>query len=443
MTDTDLQQRLTDTVATIDAPPDLVERVRLGGARRLRRRRAGAVATIVLTTAVIGGVATVGQDLLSTSGGFDASTQTKQNEDPYGFLLNRPTRGDLANDQAYLDGVLKIWNASHQKSANAGRGIFDDLRATPHVAWAGTTPGGRAAIVVQQSYLRKHTDIQLNHEGLYTLIGFIGDDGAGRPHLVADSYPAPGVGVIEGFVTGSKIKALVVLDTGKKMGWAAGRKYSEDGSSGREYSPLSFKDGVASVKLPAGTDPASLWIRALPVGGPSESQLVGVPATYENMPDPRMWQQAGSWPLEPGADGSAAAVLFRNTIDKVADPETSAMYFSLWHAYGKTPNGSTVVVGETALDTDPTHMYAVVKTAGGAIEVIPGGVPDRAAALPVAIRLPDGQGWTAVRQGAQLSYRIDGGAWSEPRQNAVLVPDGRNAEVRVKVGDEEKVVPLS
>jgi hypothetical protein len=74
--------------------------------------------------------------------------------------------------------------------------------------------------------------------------------------------------------------------------------------------------------------------------------------------------------------------------------------------------------------------------------VVPGGIPDKTASLPVSIRLPNGQGWAVANKGAQLSYRFDGGNWTQPRANAVLVPDGTNAEVKVSIGGAAKTVQL-
>jgi hypothetical protein len=73
---------------------------------------------------------------------------------------------------------------------------------------------------------------------------------------------------------------------------------------------------------------------------------------------------------------------------------------------------------------------------------VPGGVPLQESPLPVSIKLPDGQGWAVAQKDADLSYRIDGGTWSTPRKNALLVPAGRNAEVEVATSNGETTVQL-
>jgi hypothetical protein len=252
MTEIDLKDRLTASVADIDAPAELLDRARAGGSRRLRRRRFTALATGALAVALVGGIAVTGQAILADTQPEVAAASAAG--DPYGFLLKLPTRGDLAGDQAYLDQVVAAWQGSHDKSGNKSRGIFDDLRGTPQVAWAGSTPAGRAAIVVQQAYLHHHEDIQLDREGLYTLIGFVGPGADGKPKVVADSYPAPGVGLATGFVVGDGRKALIVLDTGQQVGWSKERLYTADGHSGRQYTPLKFTDGASVVSLPDGAE---------------------------------------------------------------------------------------------------------------------------------------------------------------------------------------------
>jgi hypothetical protein len=117
---------------------------------------------------------------------------------------------------------------------------------------------------------------------------------------------------------------------------------------------------------------------------------------------------------------------------------------SLWTAYGVTADGSAVYAGEQQLDTDPAHVYAVLKPKTGKARIIHGGVPDRTAVLPVRIKLPDGQGWVVAAKGATLSYRYgDQGGWLGARQNALVVPDGDHAQVSVEINGTSQVVTLS
>ncbi|TWD80323.1 hypothetical protein FB561_1397 [Kribbella amoyensis] len=451
MTDTELKDRLSATVVDVEAPPDLLDRARSGGRTRLRRRRFLALGASLAAVAAAGGVAATTSTLRGRSDDL-AATPAPGATDPYGFLMTSPTRGDLAGDEEYLDQVLAAWRGSHRKSANHYRGIFDRLQGRPKVVWAGTTPAGRAAIVAQYSDLRHHEDIQLDREGVQTLVGFVGEGKDGRPTVVADSYPAPGVSLDAGFVTTQgENQALVVLDTGKRTGWSPGRHYNAQGGSGREYTPLRFENGVSVVALPPGTDLADLALSVLPTSKDSSSLSIangGVNrAPIEQGKDERLWTdfpEFALWPMTESADSlrGTAADQFDGPVSAARDPDTYAFAMSLWTGYGVTADKSHLFLGEIRLDNDPTRTYAVLKSRSGRITITPGGVPDRDAALPVSIKLPGGQGWAVAQRDADLSYRFGAGSWSKPRQNALLVPAGPAAEVKVVQGDKETVVTL-
>jgi hypothetical protein len=451
MTETELHERLNATVEDIDAPSDLLHRARQGGARRLRRRRFLSLTATALAVVAVGGVAVAGQDLLASNDQKVAAAPGTG--DPYGFLMKGETRGDLAGDQVYLDQVLAAWKGSHSTSVNKSRGIFDDLRGEAKVAWAGNTPGGRAAIVVQQSYLHHHEDIQLDHEGAYTLAGFFGEGPDGKPALVADSYPAPRSGLATAFVAGpdKKDQALVVIDVGRQVGLSKELIYTDVGSSRRDFTALRFGDGVSIVKLPAGTNLAALRISPLPAKGHSELLIYDASANTlpaELAPDQRLWPDAKpayvAWPMTTGAEKlrSSANETFNNTVETASDPHKDGGMLSLWTGYGVTPDGSNLLLGEFVVDAEPTRVYAVLQSKTGKTTIVPGGVPARTGVLPVSIKLPRGQGWAIAQLDGELSYRVDGGAWSAPRKNAALVPHSRNAEVKVTLKGSTKIVPL-
>ncbi|MFC6158307.1 hypothetical protein [Kribbella jiaozuonensis] len=451
MTETELKQRLSADVDSVEAPSDLLDRARAGGARRLRRRRFLAAGAIALTTVVVGGVAVTAPAVLDHRS--DPPVASRPGEgDPYAFLMNGPTRGDLAGDTAYLRQVLEAWRSSHGRSINHDRGIFNHMQGDAKVAWAGNTPGGRAAIVVENSDLRNHSDVQLYHEGVAALVGYVGDGKDGKPTVLGDDYPVPGASQQTAFVVEKDgTKALVALQMpGKPIGLSLGRTYAEDGSVKRTYNQLTFRDRVAIVKLPAGQKVDDLKINRMPgTAFSSLSVLYTGPAMTET-PENRLWsdfaqESDGLWPMSDGANKlrSKANELFNDAIGKVSDPNANSTAFSIWTGYGVTTNGTAVYLGEQALDNDPTHLYAVLKPKTGNLRIVGGGVPDAATALPVAIKLPDNQGWAVARKDAQLSYRYDGGTWSPARSNALLVPAGSRAEVKVEAGGTTDVVPLS
>lgn len=453
MTETELKRRLSADVDSVEAPPDLLDRARAGGASRLRRRRFLAAGAVALTTVVIGGVAVAAPTILDHRS--DPPVASRPGEgDPYAFLMNGPTRGDLAGDKAYLKQVLAAWRSSHGKSINHSRGIFDHMQGDAQVAWAGNTPGGRAAIVVENSDLRNHSDVQLYHEGVAALVGYVGDDKHGKPIVIGDDYPVPGAAQQAGFVVEKNgTRALVVLQMpGKPIGASMGRTYATDGSVKRIFTPLTFRDRVSVVQLPTGQNLADLRINRMP--GTEYSNLSIVNADLNASPpetagDQRLWGDFAQdadllWPMSDGADRLRAKAndVFNDAVGKVSDPNANGTAFSIWTGYGLTANGTAVYLGEQALDNDPTRLYAVLQPKTGKARIVSGGVPDAAAALPVAIKLPDNQGWAVARKDAQLSYRYDGGAWSPARSNALLVPAGTHAEVKVEIGGSTDVVPL-
>ncbi|WP_405062853.1 hypothetical protein OG474_14780 [Kribbella sp. NBC_01505] len=433
MTETELKDRLTASVDEIEAAPDVLVRARHGGARRLRRRRLTTLAISTMAVLAVGGVALTGPGLYSSLTEPPVVGVPVQN-DPYGFLMKGHTRGDLANDQPFLDQALLAWKSSHGDSANRDRGIFNRLQGEPQVYWAGTTPAGRAAIIGQYSELRHHGNIQLDREGVHTLVGFVADKN-GKPTVLADSYPAPGVGLQIGFVAGNN--ALVVLDTGKKVGWSPGREYRDDGSSGREYAPVPFKDGVGLVTLPENTNLLSLALHTLPAKGASDLEVANGGVNVNPLDDDgRLWSTVdgdGLWPMSPNSQQLAGTA--RDAFDAALGPVKDPVYYrfadSIWLGYGVTANGSSIYLGEQQIDNDLTRTYAVLKPKNGKARIVPGGVPDRTSGdLPVRIKLPDKQGWAVAAQGATLSYRFGDGAWSTDSRNALLVPDGERAEVK-------------
>ncbi len=447
MTETELKNRLTASVDEIEAAPDVLDRVRQGGSRRLRRRRLTTLAVSTLAVLAVGGATLSGPAIYHQLTEPPVAGVPVKN-DPYGFLMKGQTRGDLAGDQDYLDQALAAWRKSHRDSINRDRGIFDRMQGEPHVYWAGKTPGGRVAIIGQYSDLRHHDNIQLDRQGVHTLVGFVADGTDGKPTVVADSYPAPGVSLITGFVTRN---TLVVLDIGKKVGWSPAREYDlENGGSGRKYTPVQFRNGVGVVKLPTDTDPKKLALRTLPAKGSSDLSVAGAGVELQgnSTPDDRLWPDVpdeGLWPMSPAAEQLAgtARETFANAVGAVSDPEYYALAGSLWIGYGVTGDGTAVYLGEQQIDTDPTRMYAVLQPKNGEAVVVSGGEAARDAALPVQIRLPGNQGWAVAAKDATLSYRYGNGGWSPASKNALLIPYAEDVEVKVESPVQTETVQIT
>jgi hypothetical protein len=215
---------------------------------------------------------------------------------------------------------------------------------------------------------------------------------------------------------------------------------------------LTFDESVSILSLPAGTNLDGLQISILPAktDGTSESYILDNRPPPTETPDGRLWNAAdnngiGLWPMTDGAEAirKTAEDDFGKGVDSVSDPSANSVAMTMWCGYGVTPNGTRVLIGEQQLDYDPTHLFAVLLSPSGIQTVVQGGVPDAKAALPVAIKLPAGQGWAVAQYKADLSFRSGKGEWSTPRKNAALVPAGNDVEVKVDLGGGQvTIVPL-
>ena len=240
MTETELKHRLSASVDDIEAPSDLLDRARLGGARRLQpapfplpdrhRRRAW-------PPSAASPVAGAGH-LLDRFKRHARLAATPRRQRPVRLPDEGPRPAETwPVTPAYLDQALTAWRTSHRKSANDGRGIFDrHARRTAKVSWAGNTPGGRAAIVgaVLRSAARTTTSSS-TVKALHTLDRLRwSTDKDGKPGVVADSYPAPGrrPGHRRSSPRRARPKALVVLDSSARR--PAGPPAGPTTSNGRQ-----------------------------------------------------------------------------------------------------------------------------------------------------------------------------------------------------------------
>jgi hypothetical protein len=154
-----LRQELTTATAGLVPPPDVAARAAAGGRRRLRRRRiteavVTAGAALAVSVAVVAPLSLHG-DASQPADRPDPTPSLRSDAPPAGdpmlWLYRRPPQGDLAGDSTYVRSVIGVWTRSHATSPNAKSGIFDNPRGEPRVVWAGETPAGPAALVVQPS----------------------------------------------------------------------------------------------------------------------------------------------------------------------------------------------------------------------------------------------------------------------------------------------------
>ncbi|WP_328524577.1 hypothetical protein [Kribbella sp. NBC_00359] len=266
MTETELKRRLSAGVDDIEAPPDLLDRARVGGDRRLRRRRLTALAAGVLAVTALAGAAIgvpafrdrADQAPVATSTPW-MDPVTPAPDDPYAFLMKDETRGDLAGTH-FIDEVQAAWRRAkveqHGKFGGIRGNFWDSLRGSARIYWAGNTPAGRVAIVLQH-YQAPTPDPKVKYalHGIYTAISLVSERGESRPEVGTTLFPNPDRYPVF-VVTKGTTSVLVALDMGKPAGWST--------IGGRPTTPLHYKDGVAVVALPLNVTPEE--VVAFPLG---------------------------------------------------------------------------------------------------------------------------------------------------------------------------------
>jgi len=439
-----LRERLASATRDVSAPTGIAERAAAGGRRRLRRRRV--LEGLATTAAALAAVAVVLP--LATQDAVDRAPRPSQRSpapadwsavppagaDVLRWLYDRPPRGDLTRDAAYLRRVVDVWGGSHDASPNADRGVFRDLRGAPRVVWAGRTPAGPAALVVQRAVFPAQDEGGVA-PGPGTVVGFVGVDAHGAPRLVADGYRdrrgEPGALSLAWFVDPGR-SVVAVLDLGVPVAWAQGWRYGADGVRDLGWTPMTFRDGAATVRV----DGSRWWdvhVARRPYAEAASDILVARDGGVSPTGTKLQWSRDG---------GRASLRIAGLSPSRLADPDATfgaalderlrgtpgGGGYPVWNAAGRFPDGTEVVVADTFLDGDPSHAYAVL-TRGGRTSVVHGGAVDPDASLPVVVRLPGGRGTVVAREGARLEWRSTSG-WRNAGTGAALVPVGAT-QVRV------------
>ncbi|MFN2540403.1 MAG: hypothetical protein ABR549_19915, partial [Mycobacteriales bacterium] len=345
--------------------------------------------------------------------------------------------GDLKTDQAFLRDAVTAWNGSHKTSGNASRGIFDDLRGKAHVVWAGNTPAGKAALVEQDAFLHRHADIVLKHEGIYSLLGFVGVGTDGKPIIVGDTYPTdPGDGVPTNawFVDPART-VLAVAENGEDFGVSTGWIY--DTKVHRDFVPIPDQDGVGIVHLPKPAT-AAVHVARLPVQGIADMRLIaGAPQFDTNyQPAALPWHDKIALAGAAAGNGTALQTLSKTLNTEINDQAGQVGYGS-WSVRGATPDGRQFLASEIRLENDPSHAYVLVGD-----DLVTGPQIDPHAVLPITVALPDAQGWVVAAVGSSLRYRIGSGAWVSAGKDAALLPAHATAVQVTPLGGTPSVVNL-
>lgn len=451
--DTDVVRRaLRDATDDLAPGPDVLSRARHGGRRRQLRRRtalAGVAGVAVLAVLAAGAQLTRWPD---------RGPVTIPSSDVGDNLLTGPTGGDLAGDADYLSAATLAFRHGHRNPDPNGQVqppvVFRHLVGSPHVAWAGTTPAGRAAIVAQATEVTDRSALGTEDANLYgrhVVLAFVAQGRDGTPAVLANEVlltPTADTYNTSALRFGPDRSTLLVADLSRPVWYSTKRGYGPNGVR-RNWTAVPFQGNAAVLTVRPGSDPATELVSAAtpPVtDGQAEPVLVAGTPDPGTQPDNTLgW---GGPPYYSSGKGSRDQVSLGLPLTAGAhelrgwgtarDPETffdqalrDSPYYDAngfpavgrrpWLAYAAPSKDVRVVGSEVQYGTDPSQIYAAV-LAGGKTQIVWGGPAYRAATLPVHLRLPDNLGWLVAAYRANLSYRTATGTWQRAGTTAALLP---------------------
>lgn len=438
MNTTELTEHLREATAGMEPPPGFAGAVLRGGRRRRARRRLTVAASVLAVVAV------------ATA----ATVVTLREDSPAPVAdarLTQPTKGDLAGDQEFLDEVGQVWQDDLSYAPEARDGYYDDRRGDPHVYWAGNTPAGRAAIVLQQVYV--HPNNQVPENGLQTAEGLVAIDPLdGRLKLVTTrTIGRDEPEVADYYKFGPDDRTMLVVDNGKPLHYTldyAVEEFDEGRKLRVDWHRAEPDGGVAVVTIPADTNPWAALVyegnnppellfwtdfRFVTTTASSYLALRLTDPTYRMRSDLLPWGEA-LWELgEPTGLPHVALDGMWGFYRYV--PHASDYAVSPWTITARLPDGRVLVLKESQTGDAKPRLVArtAPNLAAEAMNLVDGGTVDPDAILPVRFRIPDGGGWIVADKGKRLSYRTSpDGQWQDAGRDAALLPENTT---EVLVGD--------
>ena len=428
MNTTELTERLRAATDGLDVPPNFADAVLRGGHRRVARRRLAVAASVVVVAAVAASATVVALRDDAPAPVADAR-------------LTMPTKGDLADDQSFLDWARDAWQDGLPYAPEARDGYYDDRRGGPHVYWAGTTPAGPAAVVLQQVYV--HRNGQVDVDGPRTAEGLVArDPGDGRLKLVGTRLIGSDVpGRANFYRFGEESRTLLLVDEGEPLHWGVDPEVVEAGTGAElryDWRRAEPRDGVALVTVPTAANPHSVAVYEgndppeVVVGGDTTYQRAGADSflamrltdpTYRLDSDLLPWRDE-VWHLgEPL--GLTPAVIDARWGLYANYPTEQDFVVSRWTITAGLPDGRVVILKEQQKGTSKPRLVGRVAQdiSSYAMELFDGGTVDRDAVLPVRFQIPDDGGWIVADRGKELRYRTSPEApWQKAGRDAALLP---------------------
>ncbi|GIE95173.1 hypothetical protein Ari01nite_26380 [Paractinoplanes rishiriensis] len=369
--------------------PDLLDRVRAGGRRRVIRRRA----------VLAGGLA-----VLAAGAAVPLSARGRSGND-------LETAGDLAGDPQFRARVRAAWATAMLGFATEGE---------PLIRWAGRTPAGPVAVVQQASPVAG---------GTLWAEGFVhAGRGLGPVHLSRWREGSP-----MAVLLGPRRDVLVVWDAGNTVSLSAGHTVDAAGKVRRDWERIGPVHGgvlVRTVAPQAGDVRLGLredgnWDESVPLANYEEV----VPASQENRTPTRVerWLPGRdrAWPADlTQAELDTWDLSFRPDYNDNLGFHPFTGHFR-WIVRGAAPDGRRLVVQILELG-DRRRVFWMIGTpdrphyAGELDDRYATGLP-RQTTL-VHIRLPEQIGVLVSAPAATLRYRAGAGPWLPVNGDTALLP---------------------
>jgi hypothetical protein len=434
----ELKLAMDEFTADVQAPPDLLSRLRRPGASWRSGRRV--VLSAAAVAVALAGVVLVVPRLIGAG-----STVTAADA----IAGWGPARGDLAHDQTVLDRIAAEW--ARPSGHNADAAGFDPVNGDRplQVLWAGTTPDGPAAYAVQHT-----TDSAMP----WTYGVFI-PDAHGQLQLYYRMQLEPNAGdgtpwqpQPAGYSFGASraLDSFVVVPTDPQATVEISTRHVTD-SSGRvtpQWQDVVSTDGAAVIAVPSGD---SIWDSVIRIRDGNTVAWTGAVNLLPAKDGPaRPANALGLWcnacnVVRGGYDLGTGEKPWTVWTDKYA-PDWYPTYSSEWTLGGYFHGHDEVLATQLWLPGEPAHTVVGVSTEGGRFEQIVSDVVTDPAQRPlVAVHVAAAHGWLigagpdAVVTGWRLRPSSD---WVAVAPNkAVLVPtDAGSIQLRLVVAGQERVV---
>jgi hypothetical protein len=370
--------------------------------------------------------------------------------------LTMPTKGDLAGDQTFLDRVAKAWQDGLPLAPEAATRVYDDRLGGPHVYWAGRTPAGNAAIVLQEVDVHDDAQVPDGETGVRTAEGLVATDPKdGRLKLV--STRVAGIGLLGGayfYKFGPEDRTMLVVDQGKPLYYSfdfAAEGYPDVGKP--QWHRVQPRDGVALVRTTKANDslhtvayqgnrsPANIDWTKLPLDFYSKGMAIASKYARRLLPSPTFrtsflpWKEV--WQVGQPVVLSSAE---EDSVRGLDDPQLAggADYVSPWAIIAMLGDGRTIILQETQSRTSLPQLTVMVRNPSDNETTMDRvGTVDAHAVLPVKFHITNGSGgWIVARAGTALRWRLEtepSWNWTPTGREANLLPENAFA---VKAGDD-------